>query len=264
MTAAAETRVRALDATLDSQPASEQLAEELFAVVDALGSQPSLRRALTDSSTPDDVRHRLVGELFGARLSAPAVSILAEAARTRWGTASAFVAALERQAVRALVRVSAEADQLDELEDQLFRVERLVDANPDLRRALSDPRTPLHAREDLLGGLISGKVLPSVVRLGRRAVAARRRTFDLTVEEYLQAAAQERARAVATVTVARPLSDDQLERLRGALSRQVGRDVTVRVVLDPDVLGGVRVSLGDEVIEGTVSGRLTDARRKLA
>ena len=255
---------RALDGVLDRQPASEALADELFAVVEAVGAQPSLRRALTDPSTPDEVRSQLTQSLFGDRVSGAAVAVLTEAARARWGTAGSFVAALERQGVRALLRTAQDAGRLDELEDQLFKVERLVDANPELRRALGDRRAPIEGREELLAGLLSGKVLPSVARLAKRAVAARQRTFDLTVEGYLKAAAELRERAVATVTVAQPLAPEQEERLRAALSRQVGREVNVRVVIDPTVVGGVRVSLGDEVIEGTVAGRLTDAQRKLA
>ena len=122
----------------------------------------------------------------------------------------------------------------------------------------------MEARQGLLGGLIEGRVLPTVANLARRAVAARKRTFDLTVEDYLKSAAELRERAVATVTVARPLTAEQEGRLKQALSRQVGREVNLRVVLDPGVIGGVHVSLGDEVIEGTVAGRLTDAQRKLA
>ncbi|MDO5534030.1 MAG: F0F1 ATP synthase subunit delta [Propionibacteriaceae bacterium] len=264
MSAAAESRLRALDAVLDAQPASEALADELFAVVEALGSQPTLRRALTDPSTPDEVRSQLTQSLFGSRVGGVTVAVLAEAARARWGTSGAFVAALERQGVRALLRTAQDAGQLDELEDQLFKVERLVDANPALRGTLGDRRSPLQARQDLLGGLIEGKVLPTVVQLARRAVAARKRTFDLTVQDYLKVAAELRERAVATVTVARPLTPEQEGRIKAALSRQVGRDVNVRVVLDPTVIGGVHVALGDEVIEGTVAGRLTDAQRKLA
>ena len=264
MSAAAESRLKALDGVLDRQPASEALADELFAVVEAVGAQPSLRRALTDPSTPDAVRSQLTQSLFGDRVSGAAVAVLTEAARARWGTAGSFVAALERQGVRALLRTAQDAGRLDELEDQLFKVERLVDANPELRRALGDRRAPIEGREELLAGLLSGKVLPSVARLAKRAVAARQRTFDLTVEGYLKAAAELRERAVATVTVAQPLAPEQEERLRAALSRQVGREVNVRVVIDPTVVGGVRVSLGDEVIEGTVAGRLTDAQRKLA
>lgn len=264
MSAAAESRLRALDAVLDGQHATEALAEELFAVVDALGAQPALRRALTDPSTTDEARQHLAQTLFGSRVGGSTVAVLAEAARIRWTTGGSFVSALERQAVRAQLRTVQDNGQLDELEDQLFKVERLVDANRDLRATLSDRRSPLEARQSLLGGLLEGKVMPAVVSLAKRAVAARERTFDLTVEGYLKAAAQLRERAVATVTVARPLSQEQEERLRAALSRQVGREVNVRVVLDPTVLGGVRVTLGDEVIEGTVAGRLNDAQRKLA
>ncbi len=264
MSAAAESRLKALDAVLDAQPASEALADELFAVVEALGAQPTLRRALTDPSTPDAVRSQLTQSLFGDRVSGATVAVLSEAARARWGTAGSFITALERQGVRALLRVAQEAGQLDELEDQLFKVERLVDANPELRRTLGDRRTPVEARQALLGGLIEGRVLPTVASLARRAVAARKRTFDLTVEDYLKSAAELRERAVATVTVARPLTEEQQARIKAALSRQTGRDVNLRVVLDPGVIGGVHVALGDEVIEGTVAGRLTDAQRKLA
>ena len=264
MSAAAEARLKALDTVADAQPASAALAEDLFAVADAVAGQPSLRRALTDPSTPDEARQGLAEALLTSRVGAPAVAVVGQAARARWTSASGFVAALERQGVRALLRTAQDAGRLDELEDQLFKVERLVDANPELRRALGDRRAPIEGREELLAGLLSGKVLPSVARLAKRAVAARQRTFDLTVEGYLKAAAELRERAVATVTVAQPLAPEQEERLRAALSRQVGREVNVRVVIDPTVVGGVRVSLGDEVIEGTVAGRLTDAQRKLA
>ena len=264
MSAAAESRLKALDAVLDGQQASEALAEELFAVVEALGAQPTLRRALTDPSTPDVVRSQLAQSLFGSRVSGATVAVVSEAAGARWGSSGAFVSALERQGVRALLGAAQGAGQLDELEDQLFKVGRLVDGNAELRRALGDRRAPLEGRQELLGGLLQGKVLPTVVQLARRAVAARKRTFDLTLEDYLTTAAELRQRAVATVTVARSLTAEQESRLKAALTRQVGRDVNLHVVLDPGVIGGVHVSLGDEVIEGTVAGRLTDAQRKLA
>ena len=97
--------------------------------------------------------------------------------------------------------------------------------------------------------------------LAKRAVLARERTFDHTLEEYVNLAAEQKNRLVATVRVAQPLTDEQLTRLRAALARQAGRPVTVQVVLDEQVLGGVRVELGDEVIEGTVAAKLEEARR---
>ena len=97
--------------------------------------------------------------------------------------------------------------------------------------------------------------------LARRAVVARERTFAHTIEGYVDLAAEQKNRVVATVRVARPLDADQRRRLQAALARQVGREVVLQEVIDPDVLGGVRVELGDEVIEGTVAGRLDEARR---
>lgn len=264
MSNASDARQSALDGVLDARQATAALAGDLFEVADAVAGQPALRRALTDPGTPDDARADLVHALFDSRTGADAVAVLAEAAKLRWSNPTELVDALERQAVRALLTQAQDTGRLDEVEDQLFKVERLVAASPDLRATLGDRRSDLAARTDLLGGLLAGKVDAVTDQLARRAVGARRRTFELTLEDYLKTAADLRSRAVATVEVARPLSDDQLARLRTALSRQVGRDVKVRVVVDPAVLGGVRVTLGDEVIEGTVAGRLHDARRRLA
>jgi F-type H+-transporting ATPase subunit delta len=119
----------------------------------------------------------------------------------------------------------------------------------------------LEHRQQLVQNLLAGKVTDSTIVLAKRAVLARERTFDHTLEEYVNLAAEQKNRLVATVRVARPLTDDQLERMRAALTRQAGRPVTVQVVLDDQVLGGVRVELGDEVIEGTVAAKLEEARR---
>ncbi len=264
MSANAEARLSSLDRVLDAQPVSEAMADDLFAAVDALGAQPALRRALTDPTTADEARAAMASSLFGGKVSDGAVAVIGEASRLRWSTTGALASALEREAIRALFGVAQRAGQLDEVEDQLFKVGRLVDANRDLRATLADRQTPVAARQDLLGGLITGRVSPLVDRLARRAVLARARTFDLTLESYLGLAADLRRRAIATVEVARPMTADQEARLRAALTAQVGREVNLRVVVNPAVLGGVRVSLGDEVIEGTVAGRLADAERKLS
>jgi len=88
-------------------------------------------------------------------------------------------------------------------------------------------------------------------------------SFEATVEAYLGLAAEIRARAIATITVARPLEADQKERLQAALQRQLGRQVNLHIIIDPSVLGGARVQVGDEVIEGTVAGRLAAAEKQL-
>lgn len=124
----------------------------------------------------------------------------------RWSTG-----ALPISRLRGLIKGNC---SISKLEDQLFKVERLVDANPDLRRTLGDRRTPVDARADLLGGLIDGRVLPTVARLARRAVAARLRTFDLTVEGYLLACSGTASAGQPPVTVAHPLTEEQESRIR--------------------------------------------------
>lgn len=264
MSEAREARQSELDRVLDSQHTSGELAEELFAIADTLAGQPSLRRALTDPSMDDGARSQVVAALFGAKVSDAAVHVLSEAARLRWGSSGAFTAAVERQGVRAALEAAQRDGQLDEVEDQLFRLGRIVDTDRELRAVLANRSVEVGHRQELLASLLAGKVLPTTTALARRAVVARNRTFDLTLAEYLTIAALLRRRAIATVRVARPLTSEQEERMRNALSRQVGREVTLHVVVDPSVIGGVRVSVGDEVIEGTIASRLTDAHRALS
>ncbi len=264
MSGNAEARQNALDRVLDAVAPTAEVGEELFAVADALSGSPSLRRALIDAGTAESARRDVVQALFGGRVSGLALSVLSDATGLHWATTGAFVAAIERQGVRAILSQAQRDGQLDSVEDQLFKVGRMVAANGELRAALAERRVDLAPRQQLLAEVLGEHVLPATKALAGRAVVARRRTFDLTVEGYLKTAAELRNRGIATVEVAKALTDEQASRLQAALSRQVGRDVTVNVVVNPAVLGGVRVSIGDEVIEGTVAGRLSDVRRKLS
>jgi len=239
----------------------DTLAPDLFAVVDALGSSVALRRAVTDPGAQPAQRQGLLRNLLDGKVSRTAVDIVVEAAGMRWASGQTFVAALERQAVRSQLLEAERAGVLDETEDELFRFARLVESDPELRNAFSDRSMPLSARQDLVTDLLSGRAGDTTVALARRAVVARERTFAHTIEGYVDLAAAQRNRVVATVRVARPLDAEQRRRLQAALARQVGRDLVIQEVIDPDVLGGVRVELGDEVVEGTVAGRLDEARR---
>ncbi|MGO2036561.1 MAG: F0F1 ATP synthase subunit delta [Brevibacterium sp.] len=256
-----QARQSALDTVLDARTASADLAAELFAVVDLLDDQSALRRNLSDPSIPEEARTGLAHGVLDSRVSADTVTVVADAVTLRWAGSHSFTAALERQGVRAELRAAATEDQLDTVEDELFRFSRLVAGDNALRTAIGDRTVPLANRRELVSDLLSTRALPATVRLAQRAVAARQRTFANTIESYVTLAAAERQRALATVRVAKPLSEEQTARLQAALSRQVGRPVALQVIVDPEVLGGVRVELGSEVIEGTVSGRLEEARR---
>ena len=261
MTVATDARVSSLDRMLDDRQVGDTFATDMFAVVDALEASPALRRAVTDPGTPESARKALVHGLLDGKVDKAVVDLVAEAATLRWAGGRTFAAALERQAVRGQLVAADRRSELDDTEDQLFRFARLVESNPDLRNVLADRSIDRSKRQELVGELLRDRATDATIMLAKRAVAARERTFANTIEGYVTLAAAQKNRVVATVRVAKPLTSNQRDRLHAALTKQIGRDVAIQEVIDPDVLGGVRVELGDEVFEGTVVDRLEAARR---
>jgi F-type H+-transporting ATPase subunit delta len=148
--------------------------------------------------------------------------------------------------------------------DELFAVRALVTEHSDLRNALSDPARSAADKTALVESLLSTKVLPATVTLVKQSLAGSYRTVTVALEEYEKIAADVHGQGVATVRVARPLGDAEQRRLADALSRQYDRPIHLNVVVDDSLIGGLRVEIGDDVIDGTVASRLDDAGRKLA
>ncbi|HML51232.1 MAG TPA: F0F1 ATP synthase subunit delta [Propionicimonas sp.] len=263
MNAATEARISELDRTVDALKPTLSLAEELFGIADVLHEQATLRNALADSTTADDSRRAMAAALFGGKLSETATSIIGEAAGLRWGIGSRLTDAINRQGLRVLFGTAQAAQALDQVESELFHLNRAVAADTELRQALDNRNAPLAARLTLLSDLLSTKADPVTLALAQRAVAASQRSFEATTEEYLRLAAAIRERAIATVTVAQPLTAAQTKKLREILVRKLDREVNLQIVIDPSVLGGARVKVGDEVIEGTVAARLAAAQQQL-
>ena len=111
--------------------------------------------------------------------------------------------------------------------------------------------------------LLEGKAMPATVRLAQQATSGSHRTVGAALNAYQLVAASVKGQGVAKVRVARPLADGELARLNEALRTQYGQDIHLDVIVDPQILGGMRVEIGDDVIDGTVSSRLEDAHRKL-
>ncbi len=264
MNAAAEARVSELDRATDALEPSPALAADLFAVADLLSGSAPLRNALADPTMPDDRRRELALGVLGGRVSEPATTVVAQAAALRWAGSSGLVAAVERQGVRVLLGRAQADGRLDAVEDELFRFSRTVAGDPALRQALDARTAPGPARAQLVRDLLASKTEATTLVLAERAAVTAARSFEATLAEYLKLAAAVRSRAIATVTVARPLAAEQAERLSSALVRQLGREVNLQVVVDPAVLGGARVQVGDEVIEGTVAARLAAAEHQLS
>ena len=162
--------------------------------------------------------------------------------------------------------LAAEAeDGLDDLEDGLFRFGRVVSANPDLRAALADPSLPADGKRELLRTLLDGKVTPVTLALISQMVAhPRGRPLSVALDMCAEAAARRRQQLIAFVRTAVELSASQRSRLAEALARSYGHDVHLDVVIDPSVVGGISVQIGDELIDGTAASRLAAVRRRLA
>lgn len=162
----------------------------------------------------------------------------------------------------ALFEVADAQGQLDTVEEELFRVARTLEASDDLRWTLSDQAIPVPVREATLRELLAGKVSPLTAELAAFVVGqGLARELPDIVDDVVARVAERRHRSTAEVRVAEPLDDERLERIRQGLATRLGREVVVRPVVDPAVLGGVVVRIGDTVIDGTVGHRLEQLRR---
>ena len=242
----------------------QQLSDELFAVVTLLTSEGALRRTLSDPAIDQSAKERFVDSLFGDRLSAPALRLLQQLARARWSEPRDVVDAVEHLAVEtALVRAESDG-QLDEVEDALFRFERILAAEPPLRAALTDRMLPAERKRELMNRLLEGKVAEVTLGLIERAVLAPRgRTIERVLREFSELAATRRERLIARVTSAVPLTEEQQEQLAESLRTATGRDIRLQLLVDPELVGGLTVRIGDEQIDGSVARHLAEARRRL-
>ena len=263
--ALAEARER-LDRYLDgaSEADAQRLGEELFAAVDLLSGQPVLRRHLADPATDADDRQRLLGAVFGSKLSEPAMDMLRGLVVARWSQPRDLRDAAETLGRLAMLAVAEKQGAIEEVEDELFRAGRLVDREARLRSLLTDPSVPVGKRVELLRSVISGKVHPTTERLLVRAIEAPHgMALDRAAEQLAELAAERRQRSVARVSTPVALTDAQQERLATALSRIYGRDMSLQVELDEDLIGGLVVRVADELIDGSLAGRLATARQRV-
>lgn len=164
----------------------------------------------------------------------------------------------------AIFEVARGEGVLEKVEDELFRVARSFESSNELRDALANPRLPLERKQGVIDDLLGSRahVLTSafvnfVVGLGRAT------DLPAIVDELVARSAAARDRVVAEVRSAISLDDATVERLAAALSRRTGKDVEVKVVVDPTVLGGIVARVGDTVIDGSVRSRLQNARETL-
>ena len=165
---------------------------------------------------------------------------------------------------RAMLEVARAEGRLAEVEDELFRFARTLDGSDELRMALSDPALPAERRVAVVQDLLGAKALQTSAALAEFVVSAGRGgDLPQIVDRFVELAAQERRHEIAEVRSAVPLSAEQVERLRDALANATNKDVEVKVVVDPSVLGGVVARIGDVVIDGSVRHRLEQLKEQI-
>jgi F-type H+-transporting ATPase subunit delta len=262
-TRAAGAVVNQVEETIGSGADATRLGDELFTLLGILDAEPTLRRVLTDPTVEADRKADLAQDLL-SDFDESTVTVVSDAVRHRWSRAADLADALEQGGITAFLAAAEAEGDLDELDDGLFRFARIIEGDPELRDALNDRTAPVQARQQLVETLIADQVGAPALKLAREAVTGRHRSVLNALADMQRLAAARRERLVAVARVARPLSDELRERLQAALTERFGHQLQLNVIVDPDVLGGVRVTVGEEVIDGTVSTKLAEAHRRLA
>jgi len=171
---------------------------------------------------------------------------------------------LIRGYAEAMLDVAEAEGVLGTVEDELFRFRGILEQTPDLVQAVSDVAIPATRRQQLVEDLLGGRALPQTVQLVSFVVGGGKgRVLQDVVTEFLELAAEKKASAFAEVRSAAPLTDEQKTKLAAALEKRTGHKVQVRVQVDPSVIGGLLVKVGDQVVDGTIRTQLNRFREGL-
>jgi ATP synthase F1 delta subunit len=271
------------------------VAEELGQVERIISGTPALAITLTDTLVPAPARRAVVTDLFEARVAAPTLRLVlrvvdtetapeitvglhdvAELAQVMQGRTDDEAATddellLGRTSARLLISGYAMAvfemlpavSEIDDIEDELFRVARVVESTPALRQALTDRGLPLPVRRGVVSDLLSDRAHPATVRLIDEALRGRTRDLVATIDWLVVQAAQARGWRVARVHAARDVDADERQQLSTALERLAGAPVELQVFVDESLLGGATVQIGDLLVDATIRHRLEQLQEHL-
>lgn len=261
--AALSSRFDEVSADLDAGQLTT-LAGDLASIVKLLRREPLLARHLADPSGPTAARVQLVDRLLTGKVSDPAIEIAREAASQRWSSTTDLEFGVQHLASLTLLVRAERDDQIADVEEQLFRFSRILDAEPQLITLLSDYSTPTDGRTALLTSVLHGRASKSTADLLRQTVdLLHGERADESIRDLANLAVSRRGEVVAHVKAASELSDSQLERLTELLTRIYGRPVSIQLDVDPELIGGLTIAVGDEVIDGSLASKLAAAQTQL-
>lgn len=258
---AARTALDAAVKGVDAQAAST-LSAELFFAADVLGSNISVRRALTDTSRDAAAKGTLIKDLLASKVGAATVSLLTELSALRWSGAKDLVQVIEQLAIEAEATAANISGDLDRVENEMFVVSTTISNSSELRKAFKSDAGL--AKSQLVAELLKNASSSTTKLVSQMVNSWRGRSIESAFADYQWALAARRNRVIALVRIAAPISQAQQDRLAAALDKQVGQPVRMNIEIDPAVLGGVSVKFADEMVDGSVSNRLAGAARALA
>ena len=255
----------ALEKKLTSAEIAATVARELLAMVVVFDSNISLSRALTDRSRNVADKSELIKRVFANSISEVTLSFANELIALRWSSPSDLVSAIERLGIETDAAAAEKSNSLDRLEEELFSFTQTVRKSPELRATLNN-RELIGARKSaLIASLLKGKSHDVTVRLiGALVDHPRGRNIDSVMTDLADAIAARKSRAIAHVKSAVVLTPEQVNRITKSLSSQIGTQVRVNMEIDTNVVGGLSIRFGDEVIDGSIATRIGSAQRLLA
>ena len=254
---------QALDAVLKS--ADLNFAEQLLAIGAAVGSSVQLRNILSDPSGEAATKQKALAAVFGKSVSKEALSFAGVLSGLRWSKGSDLVHAFEAFGVYTVASIAASSKKLESLEQEVFSLRSLIDSDHELMQALSSRQASTDAKVELVASLTKGKVSAEASLLARYSViGSKNRKVSIVLDHFGKLISEVAERLVAVVTVAQPLSAEQTKRLEAVLAAGYGKSLNLNVVLDPTIIGGVRVQVAGEIIDGSIASRLNQAKLQLA
>lgn len=249
----------------DTREDAWRIGNELFTITKVLDDSIQLERALTDPSRPVADKVAVLKELLGDNAHPITMEIITDLVSRRWSRARDIANAVEDFGVDAMMYYADATDATLQVSIELSELHSALLNLPVVRAKLYDYQATSEARVKLFREVFSGKTLNKVtMRLAEHATCnLRRRRYLETIQWLINKFSRHMGESMVTVTTATPLKKEQIKRLVEVYSAKVGRQVHINSVVDPTVLGGMRIQVGDEVTDNTVVAQLQNLHRKV-
>ncbi|MEO7123130.1 MAG: F0F1 ATP synthase subunit delta [Lacisediminihabitans sp.] len=247
---------------LPSREVTLRAAEELFVASRIIGDSTQLRALLSDPSGDAGQKKAAVDAVFGSVVGEASRALLLEIVSTRWSKDQDLVAGIEDLGYRAAAESASSGVSVD---SELFEFAAVVSSDNELELAVGSKLDAAGNKVALIERLLAKKASPQTIAIVRHIVQAPRgRRFGVALQQAASVVADQAGLSIATVTSAVPIAAAQVARLEKGLAAAYGRKLRINQIVDPDIIGGLRVQVGDETIDGSVASKLGELRLQLA